>query len=85
MRLLHLIIFKLKYKPNDELNIYFEMVPKKIIKKGPFHFNINAFNNKNFIPIFIDCYIDENKLEEFYMAYNKCPILLISDKNIYDL
>jgi hypothetical protein len=85
LRLIHLISYRFKHKPKNTLNVYFEMAPKKIIRKGPFHFNINPFNNKNYIPIFIDCIIDENKLEDFYLSYNRCSMLLISDKNIYDL
>lgn len=85
LRLIHLISYRFKHKQKNTLNVYFEMVPKKIIRKGPFHFNINPLNNKSCIPIFIDCIIDENKLEDFYLSYSRCPMLLISDKNIYDL
>ena len=41
-------------------------------------------NRKNFIPVIIDFFHSENKLERFEQAHSKNPLVLISSKEVYD-
>lgn len=60
---------------NDNFTLYFEMTAKC---------GANRFNNRNYIPIIVDFWIPENKFGEFEKAYSKCPIIIITSKEVYD-
>jgi len=69
--------------PTD-YNLYFEMWPKKPIIIFKLKFNRNSNNKKNNIPIFIDFYLKDSDLPDFYESYSKSPFILVTSYNAYE-
>lgn len=62
--------------PKGELRLVFEM-SARLIKRCEF--------DKNTIPVIIDYWLDDKYIPEFFEAYGKCPLILITNREVYDL
>ena len=45
----------------------------------------SVFVNRNTIPVIIDFWLEDKDLPDFYEAYKDCPLVLITNKEVYDM
>jgi hypothetical protein len=45
----------------------------------------NARLNKSRVPVVIDFWLKENELSLFYKLYKKCPLIIITSKEVFDI
>lgn len=77
MQKIHLTgLYHLVKSMSDELSLLFVMnaSPQKICRI-----------NKSVIPVIIDFWLDEIQIPLFIEAYKKCPLVLVTNKEVHDL
>lgn len=83
------LFFKNKFSTNRFIKriplIKYLLCPKQnsfIFEMSPMT-KYHIWNKKNIIPYIIDFYLKPEQLNEFYIQYNKNPIIFISSKEVF--
>lgn len=75
---------------NDKLECYTGFLGRLLVRRYTLIFQMVAltknsiYNNKYIIPYIIDYWIPEKEIQLFERAYSKCPLVVISSKQVYD-
>lgn len=73
---LHLANFYKLFKSSQKLSLFFVMTASN--KKVP-------SVNRSIIPVIIDFWLKDTDLPSFYSAYKGCPLVLITNYEVYDM